>query len=282
MKLDIIEVKKENGKKKFAITLLIIILIFVLIFILVKNSKNNNKNTNEYVEEENIIENNIQENKTNTSQKLVENISNIYNIGEKNVYLTFDDGPSKTVTPLILDLLKEKNVKATFFVLGSRAELYPELVKRAYDEGHYIANHGYSHIYDNLYASSETIISEFETTENLIRQAIQDENYESHLIRFPGGSKGNQYSDIISQTIPILKERNIAYLDWNALTGESSGKKTKEAMWENFIWTTENKNNIVLLMHDAGDKILVYELLPQIIEYFTNNGYTFKTIYDLF
>ena len=53
-------------------------------------------------------------------------------------------------------------------------------------------------------------------------------------------------------------------------------------MWENFIWTTENKNNIVLLMHDAGDKILVYELLPQIIEYFTNNGYTFKTIYDLF
>mgnify|MGYP002710946130 FL=1 len=155
MKLDIIEVKKENGKKKFAITLLIIILIFVLIFILVKNSKNNNKNTNEYVEEENIIENNIQENKTNTSQKLVENISNIYNIGEKNVYLTFDDGPSKTVTPLILDLLKEKDVKATFFVLGSRAELYPELVKRAYDEGHYIANHGYSHIYDNLYASSK-------------------------------------------------------------------------------------------------------------------------------
>jgi len=65
--------------------------------------------------------------------------------------LTFDDGPTTSVTPKILDILKEENVKATFFVIGKSAEEHPEIVKRAYDEGHYIANHGYSHNYKSIY-----------------------------------------------------------------------------------------------------------------------------------
>ena len=73
------------------------------------------------------------------------NIQGIYRLGsEKTVYLTFDDGPSNTVTPLILDVLKEQNVKATFFLLGANVEAYPELVQREYAEGHYLANHGYN------------------------------------------------------------------------------------------------------------------------------------------
>ena len=58
--------------------------------------------------------------------------------------MTFDDGPSQTVTPVILDTLKKENVKVTFFLLGSRVELNPDIVKREYEEGHYIANHGYA------------------------------------------------------------------------------------------------------------------------------------------
>ena len=70
--------------------------------------------------------------------------------GEKRVFLTFDDGPSRTVTPLILDLLKKEEVKATFFTLGNSARNNPDILKREFDEGHYVANHGYSHKYSEI------------------------------------------------------------------------------------------------------------------------------------
>src|SRR5208282_1800294 len=65
--------------------------------------------------------------------------------GERNLALTFDDGPDPVDTPRLLDLLREKNVKATFFVVGKRADQYPEIVRRAWAEGHLIANHTWSH-----------------------------------------------------------------------------------------------------------------------------------------
>lgn len=86
-------------------------------------------------------------------------LENIYvPVGEEKIaYLTFDDGPSGVITPQILEILKREEIKATFFVLGSRVELYPELVKREYEEGHYIANHGYSHVYTSIYSSPKEI-----------------------------------------------------------------------------------------------------------------------------
>ena len=85
-------------------------------------------------------------------------INNIYKSDEKIAYLTFDDGPSKEITPKILDVLKAEDVTATFFVLGSRVELNPSLVQREFNEGHFIANHGYSHKYSQIYSSVENII----------------------------------------------------------------------------------------------------------------------------
>lgn len=87
-----------------------------------------------------------------------ENMTNIYTREEKVAYLTFDDGPSRTVTPLILDLLKVNDIKATFFVLGSRVVAYQDLLQREYDEGHFIANHGYSHVYSSIYNSPEAVL----------------------------------------------------------------------------------------------------------------------------
>ena len=84
---------------------------------------------------------------------------------EKRVFLTFDDGPSKGATPKVLDILKEEDVKATFFVIGKYVEERPELVKRAYDEGHYIANHGYDHSNKTLYKSEESFINEIKKTD---------------------------------------------------------------------------------------------------------------------
>lgn len=212
----------------------------------------------------------------------VRNVNDIYN-GEKGkrVFLTFDDGPSKAVTPHILDTLKEHNVKATFFVLGNRVKLNPDLVKRAYDEGHYIGNHSYSHKYSKIYASSNDVIKEYNKAEKEIQKALGDNTYSSHLFRFPGGSIGGEYHKIKKETKKLLKEQQIAYLDWNALTSDAAGANTKEQIMKNLKKTVGNHNNVVVLMHDAPDKILTYETLNDVIIYLRQKGYTFQNMYDL-
>ena len=214
------------------------------------------------------------------SQEAKVRLNNIYHSGEKAVYLTFDDGPSKTVTPLILDVLKQENVKATFFLLGSRVELNPSIVKREYQEGHYIANHGYSHVYPQIYSSIEAILDEYNKTRQAIQNAIGLE-YDGHLFRFPGGSTGGKYKKIKEESKQVLEENQIGYIDWNALTNDSAGAKTKEALIENMIETVGEKTTVVILMHDAGDKILTYEVLPEIIAYLREKGYVFKNFYDI-
>lgn len=218
---------------------------------------------------------------TNVEQWLYD-VDNIYKVHEKRVFLTFDDGPSSKVTPNILDILKRENIKATFFVLGSRVELNPELIKREYEEGHYIANHGYSHQYSQIYSSVEALLDEYYKTEDAIKRAIGNEQYTSHLFRFPGGSTGGKYDNLKKQAKDKLEENNIAYLDWNSLIGDAEGgKKTVEKLISRFNETTADKNTLVILMHDAGDKETTYEALPQIIENLRANGYEFKNFYDL-
>lgn len=185
------------------------------------------------------------------------------------------------VTPYILDLLKQEDIKATFFILGYRAEISPELVKREYEEGHFVANHGYSHKYSQIYAKVENVIEEYERTNQIIRNALGNQNYNSLVFRFPGGSIGGQYNNLKSEAKQALRDRGIASLDWNALTKDAEGANTKEKLLQNFYETTQNKSSIVLLMHDAADKILTYEVLPEIISWAKENGYEFKNLYDV-
>lgn len=244
-----------------------------------------NEIKNEYTN--NTIDSNSNDTNTSTSNtkdysNFVKKVDNIYNGEEgKRVFLTFDDGPSKSVTPHILDLLKFHNIKATFFVLGSRVKLNPDIVKREYDEGHYIANHGYSHKYSSIYAKPENVIEEYNKTEAEIRKALNNQNYSSHLFRFPGGSIGGEYNKIKKSAKKQLKEKQIAYLDWNALTSDAAGANTKEKILKNMKKTVGNYQNVVLLMHDAPDKKLTYETLEDVITYLTEKGYSFKNFNNI-
>lgn len=212
-----------------------------------------------------------------------ENMKNVYTSTKENkrVFLTFDDGPSSNITPLILDLLKENNIKATFFTLGSRVNQNPEIVKREYQEGHYIANHGYSHVYSSIYSSKESLLDEYNKTEDAIRNAIGIPEYSSHLFRFPGGSTGGKYDKVKREYKKVLGEQNVFYVDWNCLNEDSSGNRTKEQLVEFIKKYSANKNSVVVLMHDAGDKILTYETLQEVIDYFRENGYEFYNFYDV-
>ena len=209
-------------------------------------------------------------------------IREIYSSDEKQVYLTFDDGPSADVTPKILDILKQYNVKATFFVLGARVELYPELLKREYVEGHYIANHGYSHIYSKIYTNRDTVFEEYAQTEQCIRNALGNSEFNTYLFRFPGGSSGGRYERIKAEARDLFNSYGIAFTNWNCLTGDAENKTTKEACFDEMLRTKGNQNSIILLMHDANDKTQTVEALPQIIEYYANEGYTFKNFYEIF
>lgn len=301
MLYEIEEVKTKRSKKliiAYIIALLLVFVIAVCLGIFVAKKMNTQKqNLSEAEKNASEIDNNVSSEEPkedvpndtmvivqddNSKKSFIQNVENIYNGEEgKRVFLTFDDGPSKSVTPYILDILKKYNIKATFFVLGSRISNNAELLKREYDEGHYIGNHGYSHKYSKIYASSNALLEEYNKTEQKIREALNKPDYSSNLFRFPGGSVGGPYDDIKTKCIKELTENNIAYLDWNALTNDADGANTKEKIMKNLKETVGNKNNVVVLMHDAPDKILTYETLEDVINYLQKNGYAFKNMYDL-
>jgi len=215
------------------------------------------------------------------AKKKMKTIYNNTDSTKKVVYLTFDDGPSQTVTPLILDLLKKEDIKATFFVLGKMVKLNPELVKREYEEGHYIANHGYSHEYGTIYKSVNSVISEFNRNEAEIQKAIGVKDYHSHLFRFPGGYWGGRYFSVKQKAAKELNKKDISFIDWNALTSDAAGANTKKKILSNLKSTVKGKSTVVLLMHDASGKILTYETLEDVIKYLREQGYTFDNFYSI-
>ncbi len=209
-------------------------------------------------------------------------IKDIYKSNEKQIYLTFDDGPSKDITPKILDILKEYDVKATFFVLGARVELYPDTLRREFEEGHYIANHGYSHEYKKIYQNRDTVFQEYVDCENSIKKALNNQSYSSYLFRFPGGSSGGKYEKVKAQARELFSTYGVAYTNWNCLTGDAEDRKTKEECITKMLETKGDNNSIILLMHDANDKQQTVDALPDIIQYFKNEGYAFKNFYEIF
>ncbi len=209
-------------------------------------------------------------------------VRDIYFQEEKQVYLTFDDGPSKDVTPQILDILKEHDVKATFFVLGARVDLYPETVKRTFEEGHYLANHGYSHQYSKIYENKDTVFQEYVECDSSIRNAIGVPDFNSYLFRFPGGSSGGRYEKIKAQAREHFRSYGVAFTNWNCLTGDAEGKETKEECIQEFMDTKAGRDSLVVLMHDSNEKTQTVEALPEIIMQLKNEGYTFKTFHEIF
>lgn len=214
------------------------------------------------------------------SDEIAKKVVDVYFEETKKVYLTFDDGPSGR-TQEILDILDKYDVKATFFVLGNNVERNPETTKRIYDSGHFIASHGYSHVYGDIYASPENVLNEYNQCINAIRNAIGVPNYNPHLFRFPGGSSGGTYHDVKQQAIQVLKDNQITYTNWNCLTGDSAGSTTIEQMWASLDESAAGDDNLVILMHDAGDKNVTVEFLPQLIEKYKKEGYEFCSYYDV-
>ena len=298
--MDLISVKREYRNRKnivIAISVLIVIIVFVWLGLKINsNTQNDITKTAETEKNETIQEAEQEEQRKQEEAKKEEerkaklpqltdegrnNLENIYHSDTKRVFLTFDDGPSKTVTPVVLDTLKKENIKATFFLLGSRVELEPELVKREYNEGHYLASHGYTHVYSQIYASPQSVIDEYNRSVTAIRNAIGEQQYNPHLFRYPGGYWGGKYAEVKKQAKQLLDENDILHIDWNALTSDAAGAKTTEQFIAELEKTVPKHNSVVVLMHDAGNKQATANALPTIIKYFRDKGFEFENFYSI-
>jgi len=192
----------------------------------------------------------------------------------KVVFLTFDDGPSENVTPAILDVLDEYEIKATFFVLGNMCEKNPDVLKDVYTRGHSIGNHSYTHNFKKLYKDEESFLNELTMTEDVIKQNLGDE-YVPRLFRFPGGS----FEDYKQEYMDVLDEKGYVSVDWNAVTGDAEVvSPTYDGTLERMKATVKGKSNVVLLMHDSATKHETVEALPAVIDYLKSQEYEFAII----
>lgn len=206
---------------------------------------------------------------------------------KKIAFLTMDDGPSTTVTPKVLDVLKEKGVKATFFLVGETIDqnkASKNLVKRIYNEGHAIGNHSYTHNMKKLYPHNklniENFMNEVNKTNESIKKALGKDFY-SKIIRMPGGYMSRKYYNDpnLPEFNKKLKERKMHSIDWNALSGDAEGgHKNKDELLQFLKDSIGSKKQIVILTHDTYGKESSAKALPLIIDYLKSQGYEFGTI----
>lgn len=203
------------------------------------------------------------------------NLMDIVCQGDKKVaYLTFDDGPTPNITPKILNVLDQNNVKATFFVVGYLANENKELVKREYLDGNSIGIHSYTHDYSKVYKDDKSFIGELDQTDAVLK-SILGQDFHTDLFRFPGGSFEKSKQPFIND----LAQRGYNYIDWNALSGDADGNNVPtDKLFDNIKKTTAGKKHLVILMHDAATKETTAEVLPQVIKYIKDMGYTFETL----
>lgn len=179
------------------------------------------------------------------------------------VYLTFDDGPS-SYTDEILDILKQYDVKATFFVTGKAQEVYKPLYRRIVEEGHTLGMHSYSHRYYEIYESREMFAADLEKLQEFLYDTT---GVWSRFYRFPGGSS-NRVSDVpMEELTEYLSQEDIYYLDWNVSCGDATGRKlSPQQIADNVTEHVTKYHTAVVLLHDASDKTATVEALPLMIE----------------
>lgn len=182
--------------------------------------------------------------------------------GIRKVYLTFDDGPS-TYTGEILDILKEYDVKATFFVVGKGKKPYEALYRRIVEEGHTLGMHSYSHVYADIYESKEAFVKDVNALQDYLHEVT---GIYPEIYRFPGGSSNRAGKVPITELEAYLDEIGVQWYDWNISSGDATARLDKAQIVSNCVSDLEGYRTAVILMHDAANKHSTVEALPEIIE----------------
>lgn len=178
------------------------------------------------------------------------------------VALTFDDGPHPVCTPQLLDGLKKRDVKVTFFVTGENVESYPEIVKRASEDGHLIGNHTFHHVQLTA-ANTEEFKAEIVSTNEIIQEVT---GKETSFIRPPYGSWDKKYEKELNM-FPVLWD--VDPLDWCSTNVDKIVRNV----------LSHTKENSIILMHDSYDSTVTAAL--QIVDILQAEGYEFVTVDEI-
>ncbi len=199
----------------------------------------------------------------------------------KVAYLTFDDGPTD-LTPTLLDVLKENDVKATFFIafMGVDTQKKRDYLKLEAEAGHAVGVHSWTHDYKTIYANEQAFLDDFNKMKGVITEAT---GIAPNLCRFPGGI-GNTVSITAAGGTPIVptllkdvESMGFTPFDWNA-GGEDAQKPypTADELAQQVLKDAQGRQNVVILLHDAHQ--FTIDAVPAIIKEFRNQGYTFEVL----
>lgn len=195
------------------------------------------------------------------------------NIG--TIYLTFDDGPSNN-TSKILDILKQEDIKATFFLVNFNSSYNPA-VKRIYDEGHSIGIHSYTHNYKLIYSSVSAYFDDLNKMNDKIKTITGSD---TKLLRFPGGSSNTISSfnkGIMTTLVKEVTNAGYHYFDWNVDSSDAWSARNSNDVYNNVVNNLKKGTNIVL-MHDLSSNEKTVNALEKIIKDAKEKGYTFANI----
>jgi len=194
-------------------------------------------------------------------------------ISQPTAYLTFDDGPSATITPLVLDILREHQIKATFFVLGCQVDRYPEILQQIVADGHAIGNHTYSHGIRSVYSSPSSLLAEITACEESIYSTV---NIRPRIFRCPGGSAPR----LTQEMAELLRSHGYIHHDWNVSTGDAmrGSPLPPDRLAALALRGAQNKNSAIILMHDSHYKKNTAAALPEIIKGLQEKGFVFAAI----
>lgn len=202
---------------------------------------------------------------------------------KKVVYLTFDDGPTKN-TLEILKVLKEEDVKGTFFVIGELAEQNSDILKQIEAEGHEVCVHTYNHK-KCIYSSKKEYLDDYNKAFKAITEVLGHEP--SRFMRMPGGSSTKASDKGTLRAIRNeLYDEGLYYVDWNisiedALSTNVPVEKLLATFRKELKKTFIDPNTAIVLMHDGASNCTTPKALPSIIKYFKENGYEFKNFGDI-
>lgn len=204
-------------------------------------------------------------------------VSNPVNPGDKVVYLTFDDGPSRH-TAKLLDILDKYGVKATFFVTNQFPS-YQHMIGETHRRGHTIALHTYSHVYSKVYASEKAYYKDLSKINDIV---VKQTGVTPTIVRFPGGTSNTvsrHYCKGIMKTLSKnLSYHGYLYCDWNVSSGDAGGVKTSKGVAKNVISGIKKHSVSVVLQHDITSYSV--NAVEEILFWGIKNGYTFLPMSD--
>ena len=192
------------------------------------------------------------------------------------IALTFDDGPDPTTTPAILDVLRAHNVKATFFVIGARAEQHPELIQRIASEGHTLGNHTYYH--RNMTGLSPNLaLKELQDTQAAIDRALGG-HFRTTLFRPPCGAPYITDTDKLPMIQRLMQEQQMYPVMWNIDPHDWALGDQPDSVIGSVAQSTSEDGGIVLL-HDTQPQTA--DALPGILDYYTAANFKFTGVRNL-